>query len=62
MNRKLIHLLLALGFLAVIGTARAALMDTYFGEGGVGGSAPPGSCSGTIDLSKGCALPMLGGL
>ena len=28
------------------------------GTGGGGG----GSCTGTIDLSKGCALPMLGGL
>lgn len=27
-----------------------------------GGSAPPTTCTGTIDLSTGCAQPMLGGL
>lgn len=27
-----------------------------------GGSPPPAGCSGTIDLSQGCALPMLRGL
>lgn len=26
-----------------------------------GGAAPPGACSGVVDLSAGCALPMLHG-
>lgn len=31
---------------------------------GVGGGSvtPPGTCTGTIDLSTGCVQPMLGGL
>lgn len=29
---------------------------------GVGGSSGGGGCTGTIDLSTGCVLPMLGGL
>ena len=35
------------------------LMMTHVGSAGGSGVAP--SCTGTIDLSKGCALPMLGG-
>lgn len=32
------------------------------GAAGVAGTPPtPSSCTGTIDLSAGCALPMLGG-
>lgn len=30
--------------------------------GGGGGGGGGGSCNGTIDLSAGCAQPMLGGL
>lgn len=33
----------------------------FGGKGGGGGPSPPGTCNGTIDLSAGCALPMLGG-
>lgn len=35
-----------------------------YATGGAGGSIPtppPGGCLGVIDLSAGCALPMLGG-
>lgn len=38
---------------------------TFGGIGGSlagSGSGPPPTCNGVIDLSKGCALPMLGGL
>ena len=35
-------------------------------DGGIsgkgGGSGPPPTCNGTINLSSGCAMPMLGGL
>jgi hypothetical protein len=40
-------------------------LGSRFGKLGAGSlpgtAAPPSTCSGTIDLSAGCALPMLGG-
>lgn len=52
--------ILALCFLALAAQAYAQLAQTGAGST-PGGSGPPPTCDGSIDLSKGCALPMLGG-
>lgn len=33
-----------------------------FAGGLIGSTPPPAGCAGVIDLSVGCALPMLGGI
>ena len=58
----LIITLLLAGVLAASPTADAQLTMTYFGEGGIGSGGGGGGCTGAIDLSTGCAQPMLGGL
>ena len=57
------YLIIALALYSVLmfGVARAQMGITFFPGPGMVHSSGGGSCTGTIDLSQGCALPMLGG-
>lgn len=46
-------------FVGIVTAANAQMLLLHVGPGGFGGSAPPSSCTGTIDLSTGCVQPML---
>ena len=42
-----------------ITVAHAQMLLLHVGPGSFGGSVPPSSCDGSIDLSTGCVMPML---
>lgn len=57
MTRWIVFLLFALSC-----SASAQLLTGVSQSNSGGGSVVAPSCAGVIDLSKGCALPMLGGV
>lgn len=57
MTRWIVFLLFSLSC-----SASAQLLTGVSQSNSGGGTVTPPTCAGAIDLSKGCALPMLGGV
>lgn len=53
------RVILVAGLCCAIGSANAQLLTTFAG-GKAGGSGPPPSCAGALDLSTGCGTPQIG--